>query len=372
MKFTVNKDAFEKAIVPVSIIAQSKSAESALSGIYMRAENNQILLYCYDVEKGIKTSVDADVVSEGCIVADPQIVPIIHSMPEGDVEFSCDDKFVITLTCGDATFQIMGRDGSTYPDMPEIQGHTAFAITKKQFKNLINKTFFSISKDDSNPLLKGALFEIKDNTLTVTAIDGFRFAVRKEKSAVDCPDVSLSFILPGKAEQNLLRIMDDSDSEIAFELGNKHIIVHMDNLYIMIRLIDGEFPRYERYVPEYLLKAEVDRDALILCLERVAIVNEKMHSSAKLHFANDTLRISCETESGKVNDLIPVHMDGEECEVLVNQNFLIDALRACDNQKVLLRVAEGNRGMVIKATDEEEEKNTDSYYIYLVMPIRGR
>ena len=372
MKFTVNKDAFEKAIVPVSIIAQSKSAESALSGIYMRAENNQSLLYCYDVEKGIKTSVDADVVSEGCIIADPQIVPIIHSMPEGDVEFSCDDKSVITLTCGDATFQIMGRDGSTYPDMPEIQGHTAFAITKKQFKNLINKTFFSISKDDSNPLLKGALFEIKDNTLTVTAIDGFRFAVRKEKSAVDCPDVSLSFILPGKAEQNLLRIMDDSDSEIAFELGNKHIIVHMDNLYIMIRLIDGEFPRYERYVPEYLLKAEVDRDALILCLERVAIVNEKMHSSAKLHFANDTLRISCETESGKVNDLIPVHMDGEECEVLVNQNFLIDALRACDNQKVLLRVAEGNRGMVIKATDEEEEKNADSYYIYLVMPIRGR
>ena len=136
MKFTVNKDAFEKAIIPVSIIAQSKSAESALSGIYMRAENNQILLYCYDVEKGIKTSVDADVSSEGCIIADPQIVPIIHSMPEGDVEFSCDDKFVITLTCGDATFQIMGRDGSTYPDMPEIQGHTAFAITKKQFKNL--------------------------------------------------------------------------------------------------------------------------------------------------------------------------------------------------------------------------------------------
>ncbi len=372
MRFTVNKTDFEKAITPVSIVAQSKTAESSLNGIYLRAEKKEIVLYCYDIEKGIKTSIDADITDEGCIIADPQIVPIVRSMPDGDIEFSSDDKFVITLSCGDATFQIMGRDGSTYPAMPEIQGHTPFSITKKQFKNLINKTFFSLCKDDSNPVLKGSLFEIKDNTLTVSAIDGFRFAVRREKSAVDCPDVNISFIIPGRAEQNLLRIMDEGDGEIGFELGTKHIIVHMDNLYIMIRLLDGEFPHYEKFVPEYVMTAEVDRDALIMCLERVAIVNEKMHSSAKLAFENDMLKISCETESGKVNDLIPVHMEGEAREVLFNQNFLIEALRACDNQKVLLRVADSGRGMVIKATDEEEAKNTDSYYIYLVMPIRGR
>lgn len=372
MKFTVNKIDFEKAIVPVSIVAQSKTAESSLNGIYLRAENKELTLYCYDIEKGIKTSIDADITDEGCIIADPQVVPIVHSMPDGDIEFSCDDKFVITLSCGDATFQIMGRDGSTYPAMPEIQGHTAFSITKKQFKNLINKTFFSLCKDDSNPILKGSFFEIKDNTLTVSALDGFRFAVRREKSAVDCPDVNLSFIIPGRAEQNLLRIMNDDDGEIAFELGNKHIIVHMDNLYIMIRLLDGEFPHYEKYIPEYVMKAVVDRDALIRCLERVAIVNEKMHSSAKLLFQNDMLKISCETESGKVNDLIPIHMEGNPCEVLFNQNFLIEALRACDNENVLLRAGENGRGMVIKATDTDEAENTDSYYIYLVMPIRGR
>lgn len=372
MKFTVNKTDFEKAITPVSIIAQSKTAESTLNGIYLKAENGELVIYCYDIEKGIKTTLEATVAKEGCIIADPQIVPIVRSMPEGDIEFSADEKFTITLSCGDATFQILGRDGSTYPIMPDIKGFSSFSVTKKQVKNLINKTFFSVCKDDSNPILKGSLFEIRNNTLTVSAIDGFRLAVRREKSAVDCPDVDLSFIMPSRAEQNLLRIMEDSDGEIAFELGNKHIILHMDNLYIMIRLLEGEFPKYERFIPEYTTTAEVARDALITSLERVSLVNEKMHSSAKLIFDNDTLKISCETESGKVNDLLSVHMEGEPKEILFNQNFLIDALRACDNEKVLLRIADGGRGMVIKACDKDEEENTDSYYLYLVMPIRGR
>lgn len=370
MNFTVNKVDFEKAIVPVSIIAQSKTADSTLNGIYIDAGNSEVTLFCYDIEKGIKTSIEAEVITPGKIVADSQIVPIIHSMPDGEINFSSDDKNIITLSCGDASFQIMGKDAEHYPAMPEIKGHTAFSVTKKQFRNLINKTLFSISKDDTNPILKGSLFEIKDNTLTVSAIDGFRFAVRKEKSAVDCPDVDLSFILPGKAQQNLLRIMEDNDDNIQLELGNKHLIVMMDNLYMMIRLLEGDFPRYEKFVPEYTTTAVIDRDSLIVSLERVAIVNEKMHSSAKLCFVNDTLKISCETESGKVNDLIPVHMEGEQKEVLFNQQFLIEALKGCENQKVLLRLAENGRGMVIKATDEDE--NEDSYYMYLVMPVRGR
>lgn len=372
MRFTVNKADFEKAITPVSIIAQSKTAESTLNGIYLRAAGSELILYCYDIEKGIKTTLEATVSVEGCIIADPQIVPIVRSMPDGDIELVADEKFTITLNCGDATFQIPGRDGTTYPLMPEIKGYSAFSVTKKQVKNLINKTFFSVCKDDSNPILKGSLFEIRDNTLTVSAIDGFRFAVRREKSAVDCPDVDLSFIMPGRAEQNLLRIMDDTDGEIVFELGSKHIILHMDNLYIMVRLLDGDFPKYERFVPEYKTTAEVDRDALILSLERVSLVNEKMHSSAKLIFDNDILKISCETESGKVNDLLPIHMEGEPKEILFNQNFLIEALRACDNERVLLRIADGGRGMVIKACDKDEAENTDSYYMYLVMPIRSR
>ena len=178
MIFTVNKTDFEKAITPVSIIAQSKTADSSLNGIYIEASGETLTLYCYDIEKGIKTTLDAYVSNAGKIIADSQIVPIVHSMPEGEITFRSDDNNVITLSSGDSEFQIMGRDASSYPAMPEIKGHTSFSITKKQMKNIINKTIFSISKDDTNPVLKGSLFQIKDNILTVSAIDGFRFAVR--------------------------------------------------------------------------------------------------------------------------------------------------------------------------------------------------
>lgn len=370
MKFTVNKADFEKAITPVSIIAQSKTAESALHGIYIEASEGTVMLYCYDIEKGIKTNVDAFVAGTGSIIADPQIVQIIHSMPDGEITVSTDDNYIITLNSGDAVFQIMGKDSKSYPTMPDVKGHTEFALTKKQIKNIISKTIFSACKEDANPVLKGSFFEIADNMLTVSAIDGFRCAVRKEKNSVDSPDLAVSFILPGKAQQSILRIMDDSDEEVSIELGAKHLIMVMDGLFLMFRLIEGDFPKYEKYIPEYNTTAVIDRDRFITCLERVAIINDKMKSSAKLHFENDTLRISCETENGKVNDVLSVSMEGEPKEILFNQTFLLEALRCCENEKVELRLAENGRATVITATPED--KNEDSSYIYLVMPVRGR
>ena len=370
MKFTVTKADFEKAITPVSVIAQSKTAESNLHGIYIEATEGTVMLYCYDIEKGIKTNVDAFVAGEGTIIADSQIVQIVHSMPDGEITFSTDDNYIITLTSGDAVFQIMGRDAKSYPSLPDVRGIKEFALTKKQVKSIIGKTIFSACKEDANPVLKGSCFDIADNMLTVSAIDGFRCAVRKEKNSVDSPDLNVSFILPGKAQQSILRIMDDSDDEVKIELCAKHLVMIMDNLFMIFRLIEGDFPKYEKYIPEYNTTADVDRDMLITSLERVAIINDKMKSSAKLSFDNDILRISCETENGKINDVIPVHMEGEPKDILFNQTFLLEALKCCENEKVQLRLAENGRATVITATDED--RNEDSSYIYLIMPVRGR
>ena len=158
MKFTVNKSDLVKAIVPVSIIAQSKTQDSTLNGVYIEAKNDVVTLYCYDLEKGIKTDIEAFVAADGNIIADSQIVQIIHSMPDGEITVSSDDNYVITVSCGESVIQILGKDAQSYPSMPDIKGHTAFSITKKQMKNLINKTMFSLSKDDTNPLLKGLTY----------------------------------------------------------------------------------------------------------------------------------------------------------------------------------------------------------------------
>lgn len=370
MKFTVNKTDFEKAITPVSIIAQNKTKDSDLNGIYIEAKDDVVTLYCYDLEKGIKTSLESFVASSGSIIADSNIVQIVHSMPDGDITFTSDDNYAITLSCGDSVFQILGKDAMTYPAIPEIKGHTAFSISKKQIKNLITKTVFSLSKDDTNPILNGSFFEIKNNTLTVSAIDGYRCAVRSEKSSVDNPDLNISFIIPGRAQMNLLKIMEDNDEEIQLELGNKHLIMYMDNLYFSVRLIEGDFPKYEKFIPEYTTTAVVSRDSFIDCLERVAIINSNLKSSARLVFSNDTLKVSCETESGKVSDTIPVHMDGDEKDILFNQNFILEALRCCENDNVLIRLSDSGRGTVITST--KEDTSEDSSYLYLIMPKRGR
>ncbi len=371
MIFTVEKSVFEKAVTPVSIVAQSKSAEASLSGIYMEAKDKSVTLYCYDIERGIRTSVEANVEQEGCVIADYQIVPIVHSLPDGEIRFEIDQTTnVITITSEDSELQIMGKNGEAYPKIPEIKGFSSFTISRRQLKNIITKTMFAVSTDEAKPILKGSLFEISNNKLTVSAVDGFRFTVRTEKSTVDKQDLNLSFILPGKAQQNLLRILDDSEEPVSCELANKHIVFAMDNLYVLIRLLEGDFPVFNKFIPQYEVEVTLDKNALIASLERVNIINDKMKTSARLQFINDQLKITCETEMGKVSDVLPVYMEGDPIEANFNQRYLIDALKACDDEKVVFRVAGSGRGLVIKAREQDEKE--DSSYIQLVMPVRAR
>lgn len=370
MIFTVDKAQFEKAITPVSLIAQSKAAESTLSGIYIEAKDSQLLLYCYDIEKGIRTSVEANVEKEGRIIADTQIVPIIHSLPQGEITISVDHNFIIKITAGDADFQILGRSADTYPAMPEIQGFSNFSISRKQLRNIINKTIFAVSNDDTKPILKGSLFEIANGNMTVCAIDGFRISVRSEKSKTDNGELCVKFIMPGKAQQNLLRLLDDSDEDVVCELANKHIIFVIDNMYVLIRLLEGDFPIYTKYLPQHEVTAVVDKASLISSLERVALINDRLKASAKLQFVNDKLKISCETDNGKINDILPVYMEGDPIEVNFNQNYLIDALKACEDEKVFLKISGHGKGLVIVARDEDEKE--DRFYLQLVMPVRSR
>ena len=370
MIFTVDKSAFEKAITPVSIISQSKAADSTYSGIFIEAKGDNLILYCYDIEKGIKTTVSADIEKEGKIIADSQIVPIIHSLPEGEVRIEVDDNFIMKITSGEADFQILGRSGDTYPNMPEVKGYSSFKMLKKQFKTMINKTIFAVSSDETKPILKGSLFNVTSEKIAISAIDGFRVAVREEKSKSENPELNIRFIMPGKAQQNIIRLMDDSDEDIECELSNKHLIITMDGLFMLFRLLEGDFPDYKKYLPEYVSVATVDRASLIASLERVALINDKLKASAKLNFTANQLKISCETDKGKINDLISCTLDGEDIEINFNQNYLIDALKACDDDYVVLRIANRGKGMVIIPRDEDVKEETS--YLQLVMPVRSR
>ncbi len=370
MIFTVDKSSLEKAVTPVSIIAQSKAAESTAGGIFFEAKNDTLTLYCYDIEKGIKITIDAEIEKEGKIIADTQIVPIIHSLPEGDVTITVDDNNIIKISSGDADFQILGRNAEAYPAMPEVKGYSNFTLSRKQLRSMINKTIFAVSSDDTKPILKGSLFNVSGDEITISAIDGFRVAMRNEKSKSENENLNISFIIPGRAQQNLLRLMDDSDEDITVELSNKHIIFILGNLFILIRLLEGDFPDYNKYVPVPDTTAVVDRLSLISSLERVALINDKLKASAKLYFGNDQLKISCETDKGKISDLLPVYMEGEPIEVNFNQNYLIDALKACDNDKVMMRIAAKGRGLVI--VPREEDRKDEAGYLQLVMPVRSR
>ena len=204
MKFTADKKMLERSIAPVCLGVAPKNTDPLLEGIYLEAGGGVLTMCSYDREKGIRTTLEADIEKEGKIVADAQkTAAIIHSLPDGPVTIESDENLIIKIITDEADFQISGKDASNYPGLPDVRGDLSYTLQQNKIRSMINKTLFAVSQDDSKPIYTGSLFEINGNSMRITALDGFRVSMRSEEGLTERDDLDLRFIMPGKAQNDL-------------------------------------------------------------------------------------------------------------------------------------------------------------------------
>ena len=368
MIFIIGKEDLMHAIGPTSLALTGKWSEGD-NGIYMEAKQDSIIFYSYDLEKGIRTTIQAQVEQEGSILVGPQIIPMIQSLPAGNVTIRSDEEFGISLSSGSATFAIQGKSAENYNRMPEIRGDVSFSLAQNKLREMIGKSIFAVSDDDSRPIYTGSLFEIHGNEMTVVALNGNRIAVQKETGVTENQDLDLRFIVPAKAQQNLLRLTSDTDQPIGVELTKKHIIFTLDNIYFLTRLLEGDFMDYRKKVPENMTTTvKIDREAFIDSLERASLVIDKNRHSVKCSFEGQTLTVSCATESGRVQDILPADIEGEAVEIGFNHLYVLEALKASDGQFVTLKLI-GKLGPMLVLPDEKQD-GRDS--LHMILPVKMR
>ena len=365
MKFSCEKALLQGAISITARAVSPKSSIPALEGILLEA-GQQLQLTGYNLETGIRTTVQAEIAQQGALVLSARLFgEIVRKLPDDMITFST-DGLMVNIKCGLSEFNIMGIDPEEFPELPSVNQENAFSLFQKDLKSMISQTLFAVSDNESRPIHTGSLFEVGENGLTVVSVDGYRLALWREAIRSRTGENSFSFVVPGSALGEVEKICADSEEEATVTQGARHILFQIGQTMLVSRRLEGEFLNYRQSIPRNnAIKVEGDTKELLTTIDRVSlIINENNKSPLRCVFGDGVLRISTKTAIGDAQDRCPITGDGKELEIGFNNRYLMDALKAAPAQRVRLELQTGVSPCVILPIEGEEN------FLYMVLPVR--
>ncbi len=377
MKIKFSRPIIQDAVSNAMYCVSSKNTISSVEGILISCENDKVVLTSYDLEKGMRIEIDAEIEEPGsCIINAQSLNSMIRLMPAGIIELSVNEYFRAKLSCGNSEFEINAMDEREFPTLPDMENGIGFNIKQSDMKSIISQTLFAVAQNDARATFNGAYFRLKGNRITAVGCDSFRLAIRDkvcELENVSENNLDTSFIIPGKTLSELLKILNDSDENVNISITRKQAIFNFEKRNIMFfsRLIEGEYIDYERIIPQNSsIFVDIDRETFEGALNRASLVTDdsagKNKSLARCHFYNNKLEITSVSVNGKVRDEISTSHNGSEIEIGFNCRYLTEALKASMCDKLRLCLSSPYISMVI----EPLEKDENDKFTFLVLPCK--
>ena len=362
MNFICDKASLVKNTANAVRAILPKTVEGILDSLLFVAENNTLRITGYNLEFGITNSIDAQVITEGKMIVPAKIfLEIIKKMPESDISVELNGQ-KCAIRSGKSEYFIMSGNVDDYPELPKIEEKEEIMIEGEKLKSMISQTAFAVAIMDARPVFTGCLFDIEDGKINIVSTDGSRIAVRTENINTDGKK---SFVVPGKALNELEKLIDNDSETIKIELGKEHIIFNLNNCLLISRLLDGDFLNYKQCVPNnYSAKVEISTSEFIDTIERTSlIIYDRIKSPVRLEFQNDKIAVTCNTSLGKSYDEIPCDLEGKEMEIGFNSRFLLDVMKSSGKNKVILKLNGSTSPMCVTPVDSDE-------FLFLVLPTR--
>ena len=365
MKFCCEKALLVAGVSVASRTVAPKSALPALEGIHVRAGAN-LELTGYNLETGITVTVPAEIKETGAFIFPARLFfDIIRKLPDDMISVTVDDNCKVSIQCGISSFTITATDAEDYPELPDVDSEKAIGIPQRDLKEMIGGTIFSVSENQARPIHTGCLFEVDDEGITIVAVDGYRFALRRWKAEAPIGR-KLKFVAPAAALREVEKILADTDEEALFTLGTKHLMFRIGDATLICRLLEGEFLDWRRVVPTtypILLTANVSE--ITSSIERVGlIISEKIKSPVRCLFGENTADFRTVSTIGSAHDVCSLAGDGGELEIGFNCRYLLEALKAVPTPEVNLGLTNSLSPVVLTPPD-----GTDKFS-YMVLPVR--
>ncbi len=363
MKLVCSKINLLNGVQTVSKAVPNKTTMSILECILVDATKGVITLTANDMELGIETTIEGNIIEKGIIALDAKIfLEIVRKLPDNDITIETDSNYKTTITCEKAKFNIIGKSGEDFSYLPVIEKDDQIVISQFTLKEVVRQTIFSISDNDNNKLMTGELFDIKGDELKVVSLDGHRISIRKIqlKNTYNAKKV----VVPGKTLNEVSKILPGgADKDVTISFTEKHISFEFDNTTVVSRLIEGEYFRIDQMLSsDYETKVKINKREFMDCIDRATLlVKEGDKKPIIINITDGMMELKINSILGSMNEDIDIDKQGKDLMIGFNPKFLIDALRVIDDEDVELYMVNPKAPCFIK--------NAEESYIYLILPV---
>lgn len=361
MKFQTTKEDLFNNIQIVQNIVTPRVSLPILSNILLDASDGKLKLITTDLDIGISCEYSVEVVEAGAItIPTKRFAEIIHELPNGKIDITVRKNNTVVIQTEACEFKIMGLPKEEFPKLPEFKDKEVIKIQQSLLKEMISKTSFSISHDESRYVLNGILFKIENGKIILVATDGRRLA-SIEKEITNNINKVVNIIIPNKTIIELSRNLKD-EGDVLIVLGNNQVLFDLGEIRIISRLIEGEFPDYRQVLPkEQEDKIKIDREKFLLALKRAAILTTLDYQAVRIEIFKNKLVISKSTpDIGESREELVLEYLGKELVIGFNPIYLIDVLKNLQDEIVNLEVMDSDKPGVIRSNG----------YVYIVLPMR--
>lgn len=362
MKLAFQKDKFVSALQTVQNVIANRTTLPVLSNVLIKAHDGKVTLTTTDLDTGIRTEVEGTIEKAGSITLPAKrLFSIVRELASNELTLEADAKQGATIRAGSSFFRIMGLPEEDFPPFPQSQGEKVFKMEQKAFKEMLRKTAYAMSTDESRYVLNGVLLSFKDNKLTVVATDGRRLALIEQEQ--EFPKANeLEVILPARAVNELQRILGEI-GELVIGVAENQTTFQVGSTFMASKLIEGNYPNYKQVIPsETKERIAIEREVLMNAVRRVALLSSEKSNSVKLNFAKNNLDITANTpDVGEARESLPINYKGKDFAIAFNPEYLSDPLKMLDADEVFLDFTDELSPGVIRYQKP---------FLYVIMPMR--
>ena len=366
MELVVRKNDLLRELQLFQGIVERKNTIPILANVLIEAKGDELRMLATDLEVALRSKCAASVAKSGSLTLPAKkLYEVVKALPETDVRIQ-EDKSGVKVAADrfDSRMQTLPRED--FPTLPDISGNAKATLPRAAVREMVGKTQFAITGEDTRYFLNGAKFVLKPDSLTLVATDGHRLALVEVKHDVGVTQ-DVGVILPKKTLLELGKLLAEGDGDITFENGENHLFFEVGGRVLISRMIDGQFPAYERVIPKGNDKhIEFDRERLTSAVKRVALLSNERSRAVKFEIDKGKVEVtSSSSEFGEAREQLPVDYTGDPMAISFNAQYVLDFLNVVETDIVSLSLKDEVSQAVMKPI------GADGYdYTYVIMPMR--
>lgn len=366
MHIRVERDAFVEALGPVQGVVEAKKSLPVLTHVLLDATGDGVWLFGTDLDVGVRKHVAAEVLKPGAVaLSAKKLYEVARELPSAPIELQMDGDLQVGISCQKSTFRMKGLPKEDFPAVPEVKGPGDVSVDGALFRDMLRKTLFAVSSDQTRYALTGVLFQVQAHDINMVATDGHRLALVRMPKPDSAGPALIEALVPKKAMVEAVKIAKDEAGALQFSLAENQLVLQQDGTVLVARLIDGQFPNYDQVMPAPAPNGiSINREALHGALRRTSAIIGDRVTPTEFHFQPGRVLISCvNMDLGEAHEEVEANVKGDGVKVGFNGRYVMEFLSAVDSETVTLQIADPLSPAVFRPEG-------DSTYNCVIMPMR--